>query len=212
MTDKRIWKDTKSTITCLKNRIGTGAGFPFVCTCGSNTTFKFHIETRKIERGIALIIMPLVLITTCLMYRNRFWVISLEWWRTGQCNRCRSSPCVFRTAVYTKFHLNREEWFFLTVTDFRWKVSPKIRWFWVFLDISTRSSRIRKLFGPAYAPLCHGQCFQFSSPNLQWSTSFDFRKLYPLYGWPSSCDTPSTGRASYEYAHAYERRNNKQPH
>ena len=39
-----------------------------------------------------------------LMYMNRFWVISLDGWRTGQCNRYRSSPCVFRT-VYTKFTL-----------------------------------------------------------------------------------------------------------
>ena len=35
------------------------------------------------------------------------------------------------------------------------------------MHTSTKSSRIRKLFGPAYAPLCHGQCFSFSSPNLQ---------------------------------------------
>ena len=40
--------------------------------------------------------------------------------------------------------------------------------------------------GPAYALLRHGQCFQFSSPNLQWLTSFDSRKLYPLFGWPTS--------------------------
>ena len=51
------------------------------------------------------------------------------------------------------------------------------------LDVSARSSRILKLFGPAYALLlCRGQCFQFSSPNLQWLTKFDFRKLYPLFG------------------------------
>ena len=52
-----------------------------VCMCSSNTRFKFQIETRKIERGIEVV--PLVLIVTCLMYRNRFWVVSLEWWRTG---------------------------------------------------------------------------------------------------------------------------------
>ena len=32
----------------------------------------------------------------------------------------------------------------------------------------------------------NSQCFRFPSPNLQWLTSFDSRKLYPLFGWPSS--------------------------
>ena len=36
------------------------------------------------------------------------------------------------------------------------------------------------------ALLCLGQCFQLSSPSLQWLTSFDSRKLCPLFGWPSS--------------------------
>ena len=57
--------------------------------------------------------------------------------------------------------------------------------------MSASSSRILKLFGPAYALLSHGQCFQISSPNLQWLTSFDSRKLYPLFGWPSSHVTPN---------------------
>ena len=72
-------KNTKATISCLTYG-GVGAGCPFVCTyihtCGSNTRLKFQIKARKIERGIA--VLPLVLITTCLMYRNRFLVISLD--------------------------------------------------------------------------------------------------------------------------------------
>ena len=36
----------------------------------------FQIETPKIERGIA--VRPLVFITTCSMYRNRFLVVSLD--------------------------------------------------------------------------------------------------------------------------------------
>ena len=52
---------------------------PIICTCGSNTRLKFQIETRKIERGIAVI--PHVLITTCLMYirctRIVFWLYLL---------------------------------------------------------------------------------------------------------------------------------------
>ena len=43
----------------------SGAGFPCVCTCGSNTRSKSQIETSKIEMGIAA--MPLLLIT-CEMY------------------------------------------------------------------------------------------------------------------------------------------------
>ena len=45
-------------------------------------------------------------------------------------------------------------------------MSPKNWRFWVVLDVSTRSSRIRKLFGPAYAPLFDGQCVQFASFNF----------------------------------------------
>ena len=55
------------------------ASSPFVCICCSNTRLKFQIDTRKIQRGIA--VMLLVLTTTCLMYRNRFVVIS--WWVTN---------------------------------------------------------------------------------------------------------------------------------
>ena len=50
MTDTRIRKSTKATITCLKkSRISNGTGCPFVCThtCGSNTRLEFQIETRK---------------------------------------------------------------------------------------------------------------------------------------------------------------------
>ena len=83
---------------------------------------KIQIETRQIERGIA--VMPLVLITTCLMYRNRFLVTSLDGWRARQCNRYRSSPWVFRT-VYTNFRLDRERWFWSCHTDIRPKMSPK---------------------------------------------------------------------------------------
>ena len=45
--------------------------------------FKYEViqtETRKIERSIALMsfYFNFVLITTCVMYRNRFFVISLD--------------------------------------------------------------------------------------------------------------------------------------
>ena len=52
-----------------------------------------------------------------------------------------------------------------------------------------------KPFGLAYALLCHGQCFQFPGANLQWLTSFDSRKRYPLFGWPGPY--VGTGCVSY---------------
>ena len=70
---------------------------------------KFQIESRKIEWGIA--VKPLVLITTCLMYRNRFLVISRDGLRIelGSATDTDRLRCVFfRTAVYTNFQLDRE--------------------------------------------------------------------------------------------------------
>ena len=64
------------------------------------------------------------------------------------------------------FTLNGKIDFLIFYTDFEWKMSPKNWRFWVVLDVSTRSSRIRKLFGPAYAPLFDGQCVQFASFNF----------------------------------------------
>ena len=42
-----------------------------------------------------------------------------------------------------------------------------------FLGYLGEMSRIPKVFGPAYALFCHGQCFEFSSHNLQCLTRFD---------------------------------------
>ena len=83
MIDKAVRKNTKAAITCLKKKTEKEASLTFVCTCGSKMRLKFQIETRKIERGIAVI--PLVLITTCFMCRNRFLVISRDGSRIGQC-------------------------------------------------------------------------------------------------------------------------------
>ena len=63
-----IIRKIMQAITCLEKK--EGAGFPFVCRCGSNKRMEFQTETRKIERGIAVVL--LVLITTCLTYKNRF--------------------------------------------------------------------------------------------------------------------------------------------
>ena len=76
MTHPTIRKNTK-TKTCWKKITHTVG--PTVNTfepCGSKTGLKIRIETGKIERGIAVI--PLVLITTCSMYRNRVLVIYFD--------------------------------------------------------------------------------------------------------------------------------------
>ena len=65
---------------------------------------------------------------------------------------------------------------------------------WVFLDISARSSPILKMLGLACTLLCHGQRCQFSSPNLQWFTRYDFKNLHPCFVWPSSYYTVSYRR------------------
>lgn len=50
-------KNTKATITCLKERGGGGErAFSLVCTIGSSTRLqKIQNETSKVERGIAVI-------------------------------------------------------------------------------------------------------------------------------------------------------------
>ena len=62
------------------------------------------------------------------------------------------------------FALTGNDDFWSCHTGFRPDMLPKNGNFeGVFLDISARSSRIPELFGPAYALLCHGKCFQVSS-------------------------------------------------
>ena len=146
---------------------------------------KIQIETRQIERGIA--VMPLVLITTCLMYRNRFLVTSLDGWRARQCNRYRSSPRVFRT-VYDNFHLDRERRVLeLSYRFCRPTMSPKNGDF----EFSWISRRVRVAFWNCLGLHLHycatvSDSFQFSCPNMQWLARLDFKNLYPLFGWPSS--------------------------
>ena len=161
-----VWKRKKK-----QKRQYQKAGFPTVCTCGSNARLKIHIETRKMERG--MVVLTLVVVTTYLMYSNRDMVVSLYGWRTGQCNGYRSSPRAFRT-VSTKFHLHGERRILDLLFGLYAKMSAKKWHFRVFLDISPRSSRFLKMFGLACTLLCQGQRFQFSSPKLQWFSKFDF--------------------------------------
>ena len=78
--------------------------------------------------------MPLVLITTCLMYRNRVLVISLDGWRVGQhCNLRRSSPVSpgLPTPIFACIG-NDDFWSY--DTDFRLKLSPKngnFEFYWI---------------------------------------------------------------------------------
>ena len=85
----------------------------------------------------------------------------------------------------TKFHLDRER---ILVYSFQAKIFAK-NWEWVFLDISSRSSRILKLFGAAYGLICQGRWCQFLTPNLQWLARYDYFKniFVPLFGRLSSC-------------------------
>ena len=76
MTNTTIRKNTKATTTCLKK-----TGFPFVCTCGSNTRLKSRIEIRKIERGMP--VMTLVLVTTYLLNVEEPFVFFLSYLLMG---------------------------------------------------------------------------------------------------------------------------------
>ena len=55
MTDKTIQKNTKATTTFPKNKTKRkrkrerGAGFPFVRTCGSHTSFEFRSKLAKLS-------------------------------------------------------------------------------------------------------------------------------------------------------------------
>ena len=128
MIDITIREHSKSTTSFLKKKRSRLCVFfcTYVFVVQIRTRLKFQIETRKIKIEQGIEVLPLVLITTRLMYRNCFLAISLNGWRTRQCNWYRSSPCVFKF-VYTKFHLDREGRFAeLYSTDFRPKKWPKM--------------------------------------------------------------------------------------
>ena len=98
-TDTTIRKHAKNDHNLSENKKGQEARQAFdLCAYAVQTRGKkIPIEFRKIERSVALV--PLVLITTCLKYRNRFLVIFLGGGRIAQLNWYRLSPCVFRTVV-----------------------------------------------------------------------------------------------------------------
>ena len=125
--------------------------------------------------------------TTCLMDRNRvfgsYLLVSDELGSATGIDRLLVSSGLLSTPIFT---LIENDDFWSCHTDFGPKMSPKNGIIIIFLlDISARSSRIPERFRPEYALLCHGQRFQLSSPSLQWLTSFDFRKLYPLSAGPA---------------------------
>ena len=129
----------------------SGAGFPCVCTCGSNTRSKSQIETSKIEMGIAA--MPLLLIT-CEMYIT---LMGDEFGRATDIDRL-----VLRT-VYTKFDLylgNVDFW--NGCTNFRPKLSLRmVIWSFVgFLDAMESDSQTVRTCMCTIMP---GQCLQFSN-------------------------------------------------
>ena len=90
----------------------------------------------------------------------------------------------------TNFCLDRQHDFWSCHTDFTPKSSPKngnfvILSFLGHLGEIELDSQTVWTYVPAYALLCHGQCFLCSSPKLLWLTSFDIRKLYPLLADPA---------------------------
>ena len=116
---QRPEKIQKRPLTCLKKeeqkKRGGGAGFRFVCTCGSHTQIpgtrlQFQIETRKTDRCIA--VLPFVLVTsnTYLMYGTAFWLYLLMGDELGSATDIERLLCVLRT-VCTTFHLDRERGF-----------------------------------------------------------------------------------------------------
>ena len=116
--------------------------------------------------------------------KHVFLIVSLEGWRIGQCNWYRPSPCVFRTA-YADFHLDRERRFWSCHQDFRPKMSPiNVTWYRTFFSFLGYLGEIEPDSQTVWT--CIQQCFQFSTPSLQWLTRFDFKNLYPLFGRPSS--------------------------
>ena len=52
--------------------------------------------------------------------------------------------------------------------------------------LSAKSSRILKTVWTCVCAVERRPVFQFSSPYMLWLTSFDSRKIYPLFDWPSS--------------------------
>ena len=154
--------------------------------------FKYEVtisdRTRKIERGIALLMMPLVLITTVLvlMYSDRLWSYLLMSHELGSAT---DMDRLFVSSGLSKpiFTLIGNDGFWSCHSDFWPKMSSKIGNFECSWISRQRSCRIPKQFGlHIILLLCHCQCFQFSSPNLEWLTGFDFRKLHPFLYWPSS--------------------------
>ena len=83
--DTTIQKNTQAVITFLKKEEKKKASLTFVLHMRFKycMRLKFQTETRKIEEVIAVLL--LVLITTCLMYKNRLLVTSRDGSRIGQC-------------------------------------------------------------------------------------------------------------------------------
>ena len=108
-----------------------------------------------------------------LMYRDRFLLISRE----TEIDRLLVSS-ELSAPIFTSTG-NDDLW--SCRTDLYAKNAPKNGDF----EFSWTSRRVRVGFSNCLDLLMnyHGQCFQFSSQNLQWLTSFDFKKLYPLFGW-----------------------------
>ena len=91
------------------------------------------------------------------------------------------------------------------------KTSPKMltklgNFEFCFRDISVRSNLILKLFGPVFTLLCQGQCFLFSSPNLQRLARCDFKSLIRFLAGPAPRFRTYTDSNNRQRVHALSRR------
>ena len=158
---------------------GGGQALRLFCECSSNARLKITIETRKNwaghqHRSDAPCSHHYLL---NVLYGDRFFGHVSWWWRIGRRNWYRSSPCVSRTLVYTNFYLDQEG----QILELAPKLSPNI----VLFCFSWISRQDRVGF-----PNCLDlhMCFQFFEVLIcSRLTRFDFRKLYPLFGWSSPC-------------------------
>ena len=169
MTHKTIQKSTTATISCLKTTKNKNYkwGFPFVCTCGPHTRLRFLIESRKkIEWGMAG--MPLVIVTTCFMCRNRFLVISLD----GLTNWAVRLILIVSLCLQGCLHQVSLTMIFLAVVRFSCQNLGKNQYLWGMSGISARPSRILKMVRPVCTLFVQGQRFRNLKSKLQWFTRY----------------------------------------
>ena len=169
-SDKIIREKYKSDHNLPEKKIRKGAGgrLSAVFTCGSNTRLKFQVETRKIERRIA--VLPL-LCSSLLVYC--IWIVLGPYLLRG--DEMGSATDIDRLIVsssglYTNFHLT---WsgttdFWSCHTDFKPKMPSKVGSFVRNFELSWISRRYRVGFPNCLdLHICTKYCATVSASNFQ---------------------------------------------